>query len=251
MPALLISVRDVDEAAAAVAGGADIIDLKEPLRGSLGRADAHVWRQVTQRVGTRVPISAALGELLDERPPCGTQDWAGVRFVKWGLAGCRRRPDWPNRWAAAKGRLPPGLRSVGVIYVDAEAAAAPEPGDVLCHAARLGCWGILFDTHGKDQGSLFDLMPAAQLDTLIQAAHDHSMAAALAGSLADAQIRRAVQLAPDLIAVRTAACVGGRNGRVSEEKVRRLAQIISRASPLHRTAVSASAIRHFGGAQNA
>ena len=37
---LLVSVRSADEVAAAMAGGADIIDAKEPARGSLGAVDA-------------------------------------------------------------------------------------------------------------------------------------------------------------------------------------------------------------------
>ena len=34
---LLVSVRSAEEVSAALAGGADIIDAKEPERGSLGR----------------------------------------------------------------------------------------------------------------------------------------------------------------------------------------------------------------------
>ena len=39
LPALLVSVRDAAEAGNAVAGGAALIDVKEPARGALGRAD--------------------------------------------------------------------------------------------------------------------------------------------------------------------------------------------------------------------
>ena len=37
-PSLLVSVRCVDEVAAAIEGGAEIIDVKEPSHGSLGMA---------------------------------------------------------------------------------------------------------------------------------------------------------------------------------------------------------------------
>ena len=39
---LLVSVRSAEEAASALEGGAALIDIKEPVRGSLGRADANV-----------------------------------------------------------------------------------------------------------------------------------------------------------------------------------------------------------------
>ena len=72
MPRLLISVRNVDEAQLALAGGADLIDIKEPLRGSLGQADSSVIREIAFTIGPRAPLSAALGELLGssgEIPP--------------------------------------------------------------------------------------------------------------------------------------------------------------------------------------
>ncbi|MFM7835691.1 MAG: (5-formylfuran-3-yl)methyl phosphate synthase, partial [Planctomycetaceae bacterium] len=37
---LLVSVRSADEAVVAATGGADIIDIKEPRHGSLGRPSA-------------------------------------------------------------------------------------------------------------------------------------------------------------------------------------------------------------------
>jgi uncharacterized protein (UPF0264 family) len=64
-PQLLVSVRDVAEAEAALAGGADIIDIKEPRRGALGMADAAMIAEIVACVDRRVPVSAALGELRE------------------------------------------------------------------------------------------------------------------------------------------------------------------------------------------
>ena len=47
-PKLLVSVRTIEEARAALAGGADIIDIKEPTRGSLGRADEAVLTSIAR-----------------------------------------------------------------------------------------------------------------------------------------------------------------------------------------------------------
>lgn len=64
---LLVSVRSAAEAEAALAGGADLIDIKEPTRGSLGRADDRVIADILRQVAGRRPVSAALGELWDAR----------------------------------------------------------------------------------------------------------------------------------------------------------------------------------------
>ena len=55
MAKLLVSVRSADEAEVALEGGADIIDVKEPLHGSLGWA------------GGRYPVGGpGAGELLQD-----------------------------------------------------------------------------------------------------------------------------------------------------------------------------------------
>ena len=65
MAGLLVSVRSVAEAEIALAGGAAIIDVKEPSRGALGRADDTIIADIVRSVAGRAPVSAALGELID------------------------------------------------------------------------------------------------------------------------------------------------------------------------------------------
>ena len=50
MTALLVSVRSAAEALTALAGGAALIDAKEPASGSLGRADDAVIRDIVTAV---------------------------------------------------------------------------------------------------------------------------------------------------------------------------------------------------------
>ena len=64
---LLVSVRSADESAVAVAAGADIVDAKEPARGSLGPVTAPVLRGIAAAVPAGLPLSAALGDFQDCR----------------------------------------------------------------------------------------------------------------------------------------------------------------------------------------
>src|SRR5262245_65855688 len=103
MSGLLVSVRSAAEAEVALAGGATLIDVKEPARGSLGRADDMTIAAVLHVVAGRRPVSAALGELVDKSslPRC-----SGLAFVEWGLAGAARLDwrgdvEWPLRVARA------------------------------------------------------------------------------------------------------------------------------------------------------
>ena len=64
MTGLLASVMTVEEAEAALAGGADIIDLKDPRRGALGALPAPVIRDCVAAIAGRQPVSATVGPLV-------------------------------------------------------------------------------------------------------------------------------------------------------------------------------------------
>ena len=59
---LLVSVRSAAEVGPAVAGGADIVDAKEPTTGSLGAVSRRVLREIALGLPAGVPLSIALGE---------------------------------------------------------------------------------------------------------------------------------------------------------------------------------------------
>lgn len=235
MTQLLVSVRSAEEAHTALAAGVDLIDVKEPARGSLGAASPHVVAEVVRAVAGRVPVSAALGELIepagrgDARERAAALD-AGVRFAKLGLAGCALLPDWPTRWAEALAALPAGVGSVAVVYADGRAANSPPPELVLVEARRLGCRGVLVDTFDKRGGGLFEHWPAPRLRRFVEEARRHGLLAVLAGSLDRDAVRWAVPLRPDYVAVRGAACRGLREGHLDAERTAELAALVAAES---------------------
>jgi uncharacterized protein (UPF0264 family) len=220
---LLVSVRDAGEAEAALAGGADVIDVKEPARGSLGAADAAVVAAVVSAVAGRAPISFAAGELVEWSTGSLQRYFAaiggGAAYCKFGLAGCRAEADWLERWRQAAAMLGGGIQPVAVAYADWPAAAAPPPDQILCHAAAIGCAALLVDTWDKQRGTLLDHWSVAEICAFGQRVRDARMSWALAGSLAGSQLAQAAECRPALVAVRGAACDGGRNGRVSAARV--------------------------------
>jgi uncharacterized protein (UPF0264 family) len=87
---LLVSVRNVHEAAAALAGGADIVDAKEPSMGALGAVALPIFRDMCAMVGARAPISAALGDVAsaaEVEALARAYAFAGASFAKIGFAG--------------------------------------------------------------------------------------------------------------------------------------------------------------------
>jgi (5-formylfuran-3-yl)methyl phosphate synthase len=60
---LLVSVVDEAEAALAVAGGVDVVDVKNPAEGSLGAPAPGVVARVRDVLPAGLPLSVAIGDL--------------------------------------------------------------------------------------------------------------------------------------------------------------------------------------------
>ena len=237
---LLVSVRDAVEARAALAAGADLIDVKEPSRGALGAADRSVVEQIVSVVEGRATVSVALGELLEGVEHTSGDGFCddnslqlmrtlpeGVSLAKLGLAGCGRCSDWPDLWRKAVNQLPSHVAPVAVVYADWQSARAPRPEDVLRQAGELGCRAVLVDTFDKSAGDLTTLWPIDALSRFADQVRAKQMAVVLAGSLSAASVGEVLDLGPDLVAVRGAVCERGRTGQVSQTLVQQLAQFIA------------------------
>jgi uncharacterized protein (UPF0264 family) len=226
MTRLLVSVRSAAEAEMALAGGAQVIDVKEPRRGSLGAADPEVWQQVAALVGRRAQLSVALGELLED----GIGDLAaaatGFPFAKVGLAGCHDEPGWLARWRLVISSLPRGVALVPVAYADWTAARAPSPSVALALAEFSPARLMLVDTYDKSAGTLLGQWSLESLEELARDAAERGVRLALAGSLDVASIGQLLPLAPAYIGVRGAACTGGRDGSIDTARVKSLARLI-------------------------
>jgi uncharacterized protein (UPF0264 family) len=111
---------------------------------------------------------------------------------------------------------------VAVVYLDWEAAGAPNPEAVIAEAARIAdCQGVLFDTWDKSRRIDLD----ARWQRRIARVKQVGRFVALAGSLDVEAIRRLRPLDPDIFAVRGAACRSGdRDGPIDRQRVAHLAE---------------------------
>lgn len=238
---LLVSVRSAGEAVAAVTGGADIVDAKEPARGSLGPVDPEALGAIAQALPGNTPLSVALGDLHDPAlvgtalaPLMGIASRPGELYVKVGLAGISE----PGRAqailaalvrAARQAPLRPGV--VAVAYADHERAGSL-PRNIIGHlAADSGAQGVLLDTWGKDGGDVFAWAGPPDIQGFLEAARRRGLLTAVAGSLTVDGVRAAGRLGPHVVGVRGAACEGGRSGLVTARLVERLAAAIRSHDP--------------------
>ena len=216
---LLVSVRNAVEAQAALAGGADIVDAKEPLNGALGQVEPATLSSIAAAVADAAPLSVALGDAGKDDIAEGLMAaaGAGVAFVKVGFASGRRVTiDLPAHSFLT------GPALIVVAYADYVGADAPPPDDVIEIGRRMNARGVLLDTHDKSGPGLTSMVPAAALRAFVTRARSCGLIAALAGKLTDDDIELVCEAGADIAGFRGAACEGGRTGVVSAARVRAL-----------------------------
>jgi uncharacterized protein (UPF0264 family) len=204
MTLFLVSVRDAAEAELAIGAGADIVDLKDPAKGSLGALCRRDIALCLEQVAGRAPVSATIGDLPLESAAVSRAvlDTArlGVDYVKLGIfpgAGAARCLHSLDEVAAQ-------TRLIVVLFAD----AMPEF-DAVGAAARIGAQGVMFDTLGKGSGALPDHMSYIALAGHIAAAKAEGLIVGVAGSLRAKHVPGLLALEPDLLGFRGALCLEG------------------------------------------
>jgi (5-formylfuran-3-yl)methyl phosphate synthase len=236
---LLVSVRSQAEVTAALIGGADIIDAKEPSEGPLGAVTPRVLAGIMLRVPPEVELSVALGDLLrtsQVQHVIGRLPQAQRRsatYLKLGFAGVSlsERAGLLLQAAVAAAREHPlNPRVIAVAYADWDCAESPSPDALAAVASRTGAAGLLIDTYRKDGRTLLDLTVPRRLAVLIQEARAAGLTTAVAGALGPDHLSDLREAAPDIVGFRGAACEGGRFGRVTENRVRLLRRALLRSA---------------------
>ncbi|HJZ75585.1 MAG TPA: (5-formylfuran-3-yl)methyl phosphate synthase [Vicinamibacterales bacterium] len=234
---LLVSVADGVDAAAALDGGADIIDAKDPLAGALGAVTLDVFREIREAVGSGRPVTAAVGGAASESDAERTSfafAAAGARFVKVDVGA----PAIDMRATALAAAARRGVVAGGggasalvlVAYADRD-RTRDGPAMLIDLAFRVGARGVLLDTADKNGPGLRALVASHDLAAWIAHAHMRSLFVAVAGRLAAEDLTFASDAGADIAGVRGAACEGGRTGRVSAVRVRDLRERLPTGAP--------------------
>jgi (5-formylfuran-3-yl)methyl phosphate synthase len=232
---LLVSVATAAEASAALAGGADVIDAKDPLAGALGPVTADVLHAIHAVVGGARPLTAALGDANDETAierVARTYAAAGAAMVKAGFRGIASTNRITSLIVAAvRGARAEGARVVAVAYADAARASTRPAAALVELAARAGAEGLLLDTADKEGPGLRGLISADALAAFVADAHRAGLFVALAGKLSVDDLSFVCDVGADIAGVRGAACEGGRTGCVTANQVRALCAALRNRQP--------------------
>jgi len=223
---LLVSPINETEAKAALDGGADIVDVKNPKEGSLGANFPWMIRAVIEAIESKKPVSATIGD-FNFKP--GTASLAalgaaasGADYIKIGLYDIRTTDQ-------AEELLSNVVRSIKDYDSDKFAVAAayadyrrinsisplllPEVG------AKVGVDVVMIDTGIKDGSSLFEFMNEDELTRFVDDARDLGLTTALAGTIKFEDLDVLRRINPDILGIRGVVCGGDRNDEIRQELV--------------------------------
>jgi uncharacterized protein (UPF0264 family) len=237
MTGLLASVRSPAEAELALAGGADIIDLKDPDHGALAALPAAVIAEAAAWARGRVTLSATAGD-LPMRPGLVAERVngiaaLGVDFVKIALlpegdrAGCL---------AALAGLAARGRRIVVVLFAD----RVPEL-SLVDRVAEAGLAGIMLDTADKAGGGLRRHLDQAFLAAFVGRARARGLLTGLAGSLRREDVPSLLPLGADYLGFRGALCAAGRSGSLDPAALAAIRTALGRTQGTASSAATAAA----------
>jgi len=224
---LLVSAASAIDAAAALEGGADIVDAKDPARGALGPVSADTLRAIVATVAGQRPVTAALGDACEPAAleahartfAAGGATLVKVRFD--GVTDLRLAQSLAESAVRGARGGDPAAHVVLVAYADTPALAM-SPATLLEVASTTGAAGVLLDTADKSGPRLTELVSPTWLTNWVAAAHRRSLLVALAGRLRAEDLPIVRRCGADVAGVRGAACDGGRGGRISPARVRDL-----------------------------
>lgn len=222
-PGLLASVTDLHEMELARAGGADIVDLKQPAFGALGAwstqaltAAVMLWNAWGEQLGPagRPALSATVGDqpMVPGLIRAAAERVAdtGVPLVKVGLFVSPHAHECIEALAPLASRV----RLIGVLFAD----EAPDFA-VLAALGRAGFAGVMVDTADKKAGSLTAHLDPLTLGQFVAEARRHGLMTGLAGSLRLEDIPALVGVGADYLGFRGALCEGGRTGTLDPARL--------------------------------
>lgn len=215
---LLVSPTSVSEARECVKAGVDIIDCKNPREGSLGANFPWVIGEIRELLANspgQFQFSATVGDVpnLPGTVSLAARGLAtlGVDYVKIGLMGPETTEDAVTVLSSAVRavrEVDSRIQVVGAGYSDYKRlkGRSVPPLEIPAICKEAGADVAMLDTAIKDGASILQFLDPGDLKQFLHRARQFNLVTALAGSLGETDIPVMMDLAPDIIGVRSIVC---------------------------------------------
>tara|TARA_B100000029_G_scaffold503822_1_gene581536 strand:- start:303 stop:1022 length:720 start_codon:yes stop_codon:yes gene_type:complete len=220
---LLVSFKSKEEISIENLSLVDILDLKDPSKGSLGSWKIKSIREIIKIFGKKKEISATLGDVSDTRKiikELRKFDELKLNYIKFGIFSESQNQIENLMKKIYEEKIKTKL--VPVIFVD-KIFIKNWIFENFEKIKSFGFKDLLLDTYSKNSGNLLEICTINFLENFIDQSYKFSIKVGLAGKLKSDQIPKLLLLGPKILGFRSAACSNNdRNASISNSKIREL-----------------------------
>lgn len=211
----LISVINKQEVQKVIEVGCDILDIKNPLEGSLGANYPWVIKEIIEIVpqSKNIEVSITVGDVPNLPGTISLAVLGALQFkpdyIKVGLKGPKTKSEAINLMKKIIRTIKTSSSNSKIVaagYADYNRIGSLNPLSLPEIAYKSGASAALIDTAIKDGKNLLDFISEDMLKKFVDDAHTRGLKAALAGSLNEEHIEIISNTGADIFGVRGAIC---------------------------------------------
>ena len=220
MSKILASIKDLSEAKILIDTDIDIIDLKDPSKGALGRLEKNDIEIIVNFINKKKLTSSTVGDLPNDIELISENvdevSSTNVDFIKIGV--------YDNSYIKTLCNIKSCKKLIAVFFAD---KFLPTKNEII-ELKESGFSGIMIDTSNKKSGNLFKHVTHSQINNFITRAQSMSLLTGIAGSINKTHIDDIIKLNPNYMGFRGALCENNasRSSNITAENVNDIVKLV-------------------------
>lgn len=212
MPKILASVKNLNETKALIHTKVDIIDLKDPSNGALGRLNITNINKILDFAYPYKITSSTIGDLPNDltliRNNVDEISNTNINFIKIGV--------YDKSYIKTLCNIKSKKKLIAVFFAD---RFIPNKDEI--YSLKLsGFSGVMIDTAKKDNGNIFSYIPINTIKKFLEISKSFNLVTGIAGSINENHLDDVIYLNPNYMGFRGAFCENKiRHSSISLKKV--------------------------------
>ena len=222
MSKVLGSIKDLSEAKLLLKTDIDIIDLKDPSNGALGRLSNDDINNIVEYVANKKLTSSTIGDLPNNieiiKKNVDEISSTNVNFIKIGV--------YKKEYIKTLCDIKSCKKLIAVFFAD---IFLPSSKDIN-KLKNSSFSGVMIDTSNKKSGNLLDHVSYSDINDFLKIAKNFNLLTGVAGSINETHLDELIKLNPDYMGFRGALCEISslRNSNISTKNVNHILDIIKK-----------------------
>jgi|TARA_B100000767_G_scaffold69624_1_gene66270 dihydroneopterin aldolase len=220
MSKILASIKNLSEAKILLNTDIDIIDLKDPSKGALGRLEKNDIEIIINYINNEKLTSSTVGDLPNSEKLISKNvneiSSTNVDFIKIGV--------YDNNYIETLCKIKSCKKLIAVFFADLFLPTESE----IKNLRDSGFSGVMVDTSNKKSGNLFNHLSYTEINNFLTTAKNVNLLTGIAGSINETHINEVIKLNPNYMGFRGALCENNsvRSSNISATNVNNIIDLV-------------------------